>query len=107
MSDIVYEISGIHFAGKGVIDRVEDGCIFGHLDDGLIFMFDISNMTSLEQHDERKAFEAFFKAQSFYSQQRYMHGDRIFDFDVGVGYRNLTVQIAYVCWCEGDKEFVL
>lgn len=23
------------------------------------------------------------------------------------GYRNLTVHIAYVCWCKGDKEFVI
>ena len=107
MSDFVYEISGIHFTEKGVINRVEGKCIFGHLDNGLMFMFDSSSMIDFEQQDERKAFEAFFKAQSFYSQQRYMHGDRIFDFDVGVGYRNLTVQIAYVCWCKGDKEFVL
>ena len=64
-------------------------------------------MTENTIQNERKAFEAFFMAQSFYLQQRYMHGDRIFAFDVGVGYRNLTVQIAYVCWCKGDKEFVL
>ena len=55
----------------------------------------------------REQFEEFFIAQTFYLQMKYIHGDRLFDFDQGIGYRNLTVQIAYVCWCKGDKEFVL
>ena len=55
----------------------------------------------------RNEFEAFFMAQPFYLQQKYINGDRLFDFDVGIGYRNLTVQIAYVCWCKGDKGFVI
>ena len=52
-------------------------------------------------------FEEFFKSQPFYLQLKYIHGERLFDFDTGIGYRNLTVQVGYVCWCEGDKEFVL
>lgn len=55
----------------------------------------------------REQFEKFFMAQTFYLQLKYIHGDRLFDFDQGIGYRNLTVQIAYVCWCKGDTEFVL
>jgi hypothetical protein len=55
----------------------------------------------------KEQFEVFFMAQSFYLQLKYIHGDRLFDFDQGIGYRNLTVQIAYVCWCKEDKEFVL
>ena len=106
MSEVVYGISGVNFHGDGVIDRVEDGRVFGHLDNGLIFMFDISNMTNFKQ-DEREEFEKFFMAQPFYLQLKYIHGERLFDFDTGIGYRNLTVQIAYVCWCKGDKEFVI
>ncbi len=55
----------------------------------------------------KSKFEAWFTQQYFYLQLKYIHGDRLFDFDGGVGYRNLTVQIAYVCWCKGDKEFVI
>lgn len=55
----------------------------------------------------REQFEEFFIAQTFYLQMKYIHGDRLSDFDQGIGYRNLTVQIAYVCWRKGDKEFVL
>lgn len=55
----------------------------------------------------RGEFEAFFMKQPFYLQLKYIHGDRLFDFDVGIGYRNLTVQVGYVCWCKGDKEFVV
>ena len=55
----------------------------------------------------KEQFEVFFMAQSFYLQLKYIYGDRLFDFDQGIGYRNLTVQIAYVCWCKEDKEFVL
>ena len=62
---------------------------------------------SLIEDDARKAFEKFFMGQPFYMQIKYIHGDRLFDFDVGIGYRNLIVQIAYVCWCKGDKEFVI
>ena len=38
---------------------------------------------------------------------RFIHGDKLFDFDKGIGYRNLTVQVGYVCFCKGDGEFVL
>ena len=55
----------------------------------------------------KEQFEIFFRAKSFYLQLKYIYGDRLFDFDQGIGYRNLTVQIAYVCWCKGDKEIVL
>ena len=55
----------------------------------------------------KEQFEEFFQKQPFYLQQKYINADRLFDFDVGIGYRNLTVQIAYVCWCKGDKEFVI
>ena len=38
---------------------------------------------------------------------RLLTGERLFNFDVGIGYRIPAVQIGYVCWCKGDKEFVI
>ena len=61
----------------------------------------------LSEATMRSEFEAFFTNQPFYLQLRYTQGDRLLDFDEGIGYRNLIVQIAYVCWCKGDKEFVI
>ena len=55
----------------------------------------------------RVYFEKFFESQPFFLQLKYIHGNRLFDFDERIGYRNLTVQIGYVCWCKEDKEFVL
>lgn len=52
-------------------------------------------------------YEQWFIEQSFYHQLRYIHGDRLFDFDVGIGYRNATVQVGYVAYCRADVEFVL
>ena len=50
---------------------------------------------------------ATFTAQPFFKNLRFIHGDKLFDFDKGIGYRNLTVQVGYVCFCKGDGEFVL
>ena len=55
----------------------------------------------------KEQFEKFFMNQPFYLQLKYIRGDRLFDFDQGIGYRDLTVQIGYVCWCKGDMEFVV
>jgi hypothetical protein len=101
------EFSGKRFTGEGVVDRVEDGRVFGRLDNGVPFVCDVSDVVVIEQQDERKEFEALFMRQPFYLQMKYIHGDRLFDFDVGIGYRNLTVQVGYVCWCKEDREFVL
>ena len=57
--------------------------------------------------DRTEEFEAFFTAQPFFRNLRFIHGDKLFDFDKGIGYRNLTVQVGYVCFCKGDGEFVL
>ena len=55
----------------------------------------------------KSKFEAWFEQQYFYNQLKYIHGDRLFDFDDGVGYRNLTVQVGYVAFCGRDAECVL
>lgn len=51
-------------------------------------------------------YEEWFKSQSFYQQLRFILGDSIFNYDDGIGYRNLTVQVGYVAFC-GRDEFVL
>lgn len=107
ISESATKFSNNHFTGDGVIDRIEDGRVFGRLDDGTPFMCDLSDAIVIEQQDKRKEYEAFFMKQLFYLQLKYIHGDRLFDFDQGIGYRNLTVQVGYVCWCKGDKEFVI
>lgn len=54
----------------------------------------------------KSKFEAWFAQQYFYNQLKYIHGDRLFDFDAGIGYRNATVQVGYVAYCRADVEFV-
>ena len=101
------EFSNNHFIGDGILDRVEDGYVFGRTDDGRPFACPVEYAHVIETTDDQKAFEVFFMNQPFYLQLKFIHGERLFDFDEGIGYRNLTVQIGYVCWCKGDKEFVL
>ena len=43
------EFSGNHFTGEGVVDRVEDGRVFGQLDDGTPFMCAISDVVIIQQ----------------------------------------------------------
>lgn len=43
------------------------------------------------------AFEVWFEDQGFYTNMRFIHGDKLFDRD-GDGYRVLPVQMAYQAW---------
>lgn len=99
--------SGKRFQGFGVLDRVEDGRVMGRLDDGTPFSCLCEDVEVIPSVDMRKEFEPFFTKQPFFNSLRYQHGDRLFDFDEGIGYRNLTVQVGYVCFCKEDREFVL
>ena len=99
--------SGKRFTGYGVLDRVEDGRVYGRLDDGTPFSCLGADVKVIQEVDLRKEFEPFFTKQPFYNTLKFQYGDRLFDFDQGIGYRNLTVQIGYVCFCKEDREFVL
>lgn len=101
------EFSGKRFHGYGVLDRVEDGRVMGRLDDGTPFSCLEADVKVIPEVDLRKEFEPFFTKQPFFNSLKYQHGDRLFDFDEGIGYRNLTVQVGYVCFCKEDREFVL
>jgi len=48
-------------------------------------------------------FEKWFKDQDFYTNMRFIHGDRLFDKDGDV-YRVLPVQIAYQGWNARQSE---
>ena len=107
ISESATDYSGKHFHGYGVLDRVEDGRVMGRLDDGTPFSCLEADVKVIEHVDLRKKFESFFTKQPFFNSLKYQHGDRLFDFDEGIGYRNLTVQVGYVCFCKQDREFVL
>ena len=98
--------SGKRFTGYGVLDRVEDGRVFGRLDDGTPFSCFTGDVEVIQLVDRTEEFEAFFTAQPFFKNLRFIHGDKLFDFDKGIGYRNLTVQVGYVCFCKGDGEVI-
>ena len=99
--------AGIRFTGYGAVDRVEDGRVMGRLDDGTPFSCLEVDVKVIPPVDMRKEFEQFFTKQPFFNSLKFQHGDRLFDFDQGIGYRNLTVQVGYVCFCKEDREFVL
>lgn len=61
----------------------------------------------VSHQSKREEYEAFFQQQPYFKQLKFIHGDRLFDFDEGIGYRNLTVQVWYVSYCKRDGEFVL
>lgn len=55
--------------------------------------------------DPHKVFEEWFKFQSFYAKLVYIHGDRIFDFDMSEQtYHCLPVNIAWITWKERQRE---
>ena len=85
--------SGKRFTGYGVLDRVEDGRVFGRLDDGTPFMCLCADVEVVGMSD----FEKWFKDQDFYTNMRFIHGDKLFDKDGDV-YRVLPVQMTYQGW---------
>ena len=107
ISESATDYSGKRFHGYGILDRVEDGRVMGRLNDGTPFSCLEADVKVIEQVDLRTEFQEFFSKQYFYKGLRNALGDRVFDFDQGIGYRNPTVQIGYVCFCKEDREFVL
>lgn len=55
--------------------------------------------------DPHKVFEEWFKFQPFYAKLVYIHGDRIFDFDMSEQtYHCLPVNIAWITWQEKETK---
>jgi hypothetical protein len=86
---------------NGMWQRSSEGFTYDELDQV------VQSHVVIPPVDMRKEFEPFFAKQPFFNSLKYQHGDRLFDFDQGIGYRNPTVQVDYVCFCKGDREFVL
>ena len=52
----------------------------------------------------KSKFEEWFQLQSFYLNLRFIHGERLFIFDVQDGYVVQAVQIAWMTWQEQQKR---
>lgn len=107
ISESATEFSGKRFQGVGIVDRVEDSYVFGRLECGSPFLCPIADVELVASASSRSDYENWFEKQSFYHQMLFIHGGKLFDFDEGIGYRTLPVQIGYVAYLREDKEFVL
>ena len=97
------EFSGNHFTGEGVVDRVEDGRVFGRLDNGTPFMCGVDDVQVITgQSDIHDVFQKWFTEQDFYKNLRYQEGNRLFLRDGDV-YRYLPVHMTFVTWSEKQK----
>ena len=98
------EFSGNHFTGEGVVDRVEDGRVFGRLDNGMPFMCGVDDVQVITgQSDIHDTFQKWFTEQEFYKNLRYQEGNRLFLRDGDV-YRYLPVHMTFVAWSEKQKR---
>lgn len=96
------EFSGNQFSGQGVVDRVEDGRVYGRLETGIPFMCALTDVLQIVESDIHAQFQKWFSEQDFYSNLRFIYGVSLFtrDFDA---YRILPVQMtfsAYQYRCE-------
>lgn len=97
------EFSGNRFTGEGVVDRVEDGRVFGRLDNGMPFMCGVDDVQVITgQSDIHDVFQKWFMEQEFYKNLRYQEGNRLFLRDGDV-YRYLPVHMTFVTWSENQK----
>lgn len=98
------EFSGNRFTGEGVVDRVEDGRVFGRLDNGMPFMCGVDDVQVITgQSDIHDTFQKWFTEQEFYKNLRYQEGNRLFLRDGDV-YRYLPVHMTFVAWSEKQKR---
>jgi hypothetical protein len=98
------EFSGNYFTGEGVVDRVEDGRVFGRLDNGMPFMCGVDDVQVITgQSDIHDTFQKWFTEQEFYKNLRYQEGNRLFLRDGDV-YRYLPVHMTFVAWSEKQKR---
>ena len=101
ISESCTQFSGVNFKGNGAIDRIEDGYVFGRLDDGQPFCCMAEFVKPLQDqtkpNSQDGAFVAWLKTTPEYKTLIFIHGERLFlrrhnGFDV------LAVQLAYKAW---------
>ncbi len=100
-SESTTHFSGDEIKGFGVVDRCEDGYVFGRLECGKPFMCLESDCELLI--NPSLDFEHWFINQDFYTNMRFIHGDNLFSKDGDV-YRVLPVQMAYQVWISRTKS---
>lgn len=103
ISDSRTEFSGKHIKGDAVVDRHEDGYVYGQLEQGTPFMCpeNFVQLTSLELIKQiRGEFETWLKQQKQYSVLINQYGVDVFTFDSIDGYQKLAVALAFELWKE-------
>ncbi|MCW8037929.1 hypothetical protein [Acinetobacter entericus] len=95
------EFSGNRFTGMGVIDRCEDGYVYGRLDNGLPFMCNENDVSVMEH---APCFETWIKAQEDdFKILLNQHGKRVFIKRNGE-YEILSVRLAHKVWRMNQNE---
>lgn len=103
ISDSRTEFSGKHIKGDAIVDRHEDGYVYGQLEQGTPFMCpeNFVQLTSLELIKQiRGEFETWLKQQKQYSVLINQYGVDVFTFDSIDGYQKLAVALAFELWKE-------
>ena len=100
-SESATQFSGGEIKGFAVVDRCEDGYVFGRLECGKPFMCLESDCELLI--NPSLGFEHWFINQEFYTNMRFIHGDNLFSKDGDV-YRVLPVQMAYQVWINRNES---
>lgn len=102
-----------YFRGKATVDRVEDGRVFGTMDDGRTFMCELHFITDVlntqpvpivaqvEGDSLHDAYQSWVKEQDFFQELIFTRGQSLFARD-GDEYRYLPLRVgfaAYRDWC--------
>lgn len=99
--------SGKCFTGYGVVDRFEDGRVFGRLEDGTPFMCFEGDVEVLTGRGGAKAmrenFEKLTASSPSYLKLVFQHGERLFIFEDGQ-YKISAVQLAWEIFKEKQTE---
>lgn len=107
--------AGLRFSGYGVVDRVEDGRVFGRLDDGRTFMCPENYVELTPQEyikQSRLEFEQWLRNQDQYSILIQQYGNDLFIYDAIDGYQKLAVSLAFELWkmlhlCREENKVLL
>lgn len=95
---VQFENEGEVFNGHAVVDRVEDGRIYGRMKDGRTFMCEFSDVEPVSEvnhlHGE---YQQWVCKQGFYEDLFKLYGRFIFNRD-GDSYRNLHVRIGFTAF---------
>lgn len=97
------EFSGKKIEGEGVIDRAEDGYVYGRLDSGQTFMCSEADVVVIND-DAETEFKKWIEVSPEYQTLVFQHGERLFIRRNGQ-YEILSVRLARRLWAmiEGHR----